>query len=557
METESVRSELSSRSRRSSRHRHTHRSTRSTKSQRKEGGDNTMAPFQTSVNINPDMGRDGQEVIEVQILPQDENWGENTTAVTGNTSEGSQSMEDVSNWPVESDSGLGFVCSRYFGSTIALGLSFVSFVSPLAMVVLPKIGFFPGFTDNIAIQPSQRMQLLACAAECKGILLSLAFKLVLLAIGVWAVFIRPRNAILPRIFVFRAVTLVILAVCIFSYWLFYIVQITEATKALAVGDEATDYNSLVSYVSSFSDTLLFIHYIAVILMEIRHLEPVYYIKIVRSPDGESRSYAIGQLSIQRAAVWVLQKYYTEFPIYNPYLEKIPISKSQRKAQSSIKFYEVDGSNTNGPPGQARSTTGSCTGSAGRRRDSGSAHNERYYEEAERERRVRKRRARLLSAAEDAFAHVRRVRVSSANGQDGGALGPREAAQAVFPSLARALQKYLRATRQQPRHSADSVLAHLGRCLSQDASPRAFLEPFLVEGPVLSADQETRPIQRWSLISDELLARPLADNIEFQLRQGDISLICTIKQLPKFSLSEEVVDPKSNRFVLRLNSETSV
>lgn len=553
METESVRSELSSRSRRSSRHRqHTHRSTRSTKSQRKESSDNTMAPFQTSVNINPEMGRDGQEVIEVQILPQDENWGENTTAVTGNTSEGSQSMEDVSNWPMESDNGIGFVCTRYFGTTIALGLSFVSFVSPLAMVVLPKIGFFPGLSDNMAIQPSQRIQLLSCTAECKGILLSLAFKLVLLAIGVWAVFLRPRNAILPRIFVFRAMTLVILAVCIFSYWLFYIVQITEATKALAVGEEAIDYNSLVSYVSSFADTLLFIHYIAVILMEIRHLEPVYYIKIVRSPDGESRSYSIGQLSIQRAAVWVLQKYYTEFPIYNPYLEKIPISKSQRKAQSSIKFYEVDGS-TNATPGQARSTTGSCGGGSTRRRDSGSAHNERYYEEAERERRVRKRRARLLTSAEDAFAHVRRVRVSS----NGGALGPREAAQAVFPSLARALQKYLRATRQQPRHSADSVLAHLARCLSQDASPRAFLEPFLVEGPVLAADQETRPIQRWSLISDELLARPLADNVEFQLRQGDISLICTIKQLPKFSLTEEVVDPKSNRFILRLNSETSV
>ncbi|CAH0587147.1 unnamed protein product [Chrysodeixis includens] len=553
METESVRSELSGRSRRSLRHRqHTHRSTRSNKSQRKESSDNTMAPFQTSVNINPEIGRDGQEVIEVQILPQDENWGENTTAVTGNTSEGSQSMEDVGNWPMESDNGIGFVCTRYFGTTIALGLSFVAFVSPLAMVVLPKIGFFPGLSDNIAIQPSQRIQLLSCTAECKGILLSLAFKLVLLAIGVWAVFLRPRNAILPRIFVFRAMTLVILAVCIFSYWLFYIVQITEATKALAVGEEAMDYNALVSYVSSFADTLLFIHYIAVILMEIRHLEPVYYIKIVRSPDGESRSYAIGQLSIQRAAVWVLQKYYTEFPIYNPYLEKIPISKSQRKAQSSIKFYEVDGS-TNAAPGQARSTTGSMGGGSTRRRDSGSAHNERYYEEAERERRVRKRRARLLSAAEDAFAHVRRVRVST----NGGALGPREAAQAVFPSLARALQKFLRATRQQPRHSADSVLAHLARCLSQDASPRAFLEPFLVEGPVLAADQETRPIQRWSLISDELLARPLADNVEFQLRQGDISLICTIKQLPKFSLSEEVVDPKSNRFILRLNSETSV
>ncbi|XP_061713908.1 vang-like protein 1 [Cydia pomonella] len=547
METESVRSELSSRSRRSSRHRqHTHRSTRSSKSQRKDGSD-IMAPFQTSVNINPETGRDGQEVIEVQILPQDENWGENTTAVTGNTSEGSQSMEDVSNWPIESDSGIGFMCSRYFGTTVALGLSFVSFVSPLAMVVLPKIGFFPGLTDNIAIQPSQRMQLLSCTAQCKGILLSLAFKLVLLAIGVWAVFLRPRNAILPRIFVFRATILVILSVCTFSYWLFYIVQITEATKALALGEEAVDYSALVSYVSSFADTLLFIHYIAVILMEIRHLEPVYYIKIVRSPDGESKSYCIGQLSIQRAAVWVLQKYYTEFPIYNPYLEKIPISKSQRK-QSSIKFYEVDGNSTTQAP---RSTTGSCSGS--RRRDSGSAHNERYYEEAERERRVRKRRARLLSAAEDAFAHVRRVRVAAANG----ALGPREAAQAVFPSLARALQKYLRATRQQPRHSAEAVLAHLARCLARDASPRAFLEPFLVEAPVLAADQEARRTQRWALVADDLLARPLADNQEFQLRQGDISLICSIRQLPKFNISEEVVDPKSNRFVLRLNSETSV
>lgn len=323
---------------------------RSTKSQRKDS--ENMAPFQTSVNINPEIGRDGQEVIEVQILPQDENWGENTTAVTGNTSEGSQSMEDVSNWPLESDTGLGFVCSRYFGTTVALGLSFVSFISPLAMVVLPKLGFFPGLSDNKAIQPSQIIQLLSCTAECKGILLSIAFKLVLLAIGIWAVFLRPRNSVLPRIFVFRAMMLVILAVCSFSYWLFYFVQINEATKALSVGEEAMDYTSLVSYVSSFGDTLIFIHYVGVILMEIRHLEPVYYIKIVRSPDGESRSYSIGQLSIQRAAVWVLQKYYTEFTIYNPYLEKIPISKSQRKAQASIKFYEVD-SNTNTPTGQTR------------------------------------------------------------------------------------------------------------------------------------------------------------------------------------------------------------
>ena len=46
-------------------------------------------------------------------------------------------------------------------------------------------------------------------------------------------------------------------------------------------------------------------------------------KVVRSPDGESKSYAIGQLSVQRAATWILEKYYTDFPIFNPYLERLP------------------------------------------------------------------------------------------------------------------------------------------------------------------------------------------------------------------------------------------
>ena len=75
----------------------------------------------------------------------------------------------------------------------------------------------------------------------------------------------------------------------------------------------------------------------------------FYIKIVRSPDGESRSYAIGQLSIQRAAVWVLEKYYTDFPIYNPYLEQLPSSPkmnsklmSNNVLRNNYKYYDVDG-----------------------------------------------------------------------------------------------------------------------------------------------------------------------------------------------------------------------
>ena len=65
-----------------------------------------------------------------------------------------------------------------------------------------------------------------------------------------------------------------------------------------------------------------------------------------------------------------------------------------------------------------------------------------------------------------------------------ALSPYEAAQAVFPSLSRPLQKYLRVTRQQPRHTMESILHHLSTCLSFDMSPRSFLEKYLVSAPVL-------------------------------------------------------------------------
>lgn len=125
-----------------------------------------MAPFQTTVNLED--SRDGQEIIEVQILPQDENWGENTTAVTGNTSEQSVSMEDVSNWQGGGESGLGFACQRYMETSLSLILSLVAFFSPLAMVMMPKLGFFSRAFDNADLTPIARSQLLACNAECKG-----------------------------------------------------------------------------------------------------------------------------------------------------------------------------------------------------------------------------------------------------------------------------------------------------------------------------------------------------------------------------------------------------
>lgn len=137
------------------------------------------------------------------------------------------------------------------------------------------------------------------------------------------------------------------------------------------------------------------------------------------------------------------------------------------------------------------------------------------------------------------------------------MDPQEAAQAVFPSLSKSLQKYLRITRQQPQHSIGSILGHLTLCLSHDLSPKAFLEKYMKTSPVMQNDREKKPVQTWALVCDILLSRAIQDNMVFQLRQNDVSLLITVHKIPHFNITEEIIDPKSNKFVLRLNSETSV
>ena len=137
------------------------------------------------------------------------------------------------------------------------------------------------------------------------------------------------------------------------------------------------------------------------------------------------------------------------------------------------------------------------------------------------------------------------------------MDPHEAAQAIFPTMARPLQKYLRVTRQQPRHTMEAILAHLAQCLAHDLAPRAFLERYLAAAPVLEGEREARPVQSWALVCDTLLSRPVTEGVLFQLRQQDVSLLCSVVRLPHFNITEEIIDPKSNKFVLRLSSETSV
>ena len=92
--------------------------------------------------------------------------------------------------------------------------------------------------------------------------------------------------------------------------------------------------------------------------------------------------------------------------------------------------------------------------------------------------------RLVVAVEEAFTHIKRLQEEEQKNPRE-VMDPREAAQAIFASMARAMQKYLRTTKQQPYHTMESILQHLEFCITHDmtpkvgpAAPTSFLSPLL-------------------------------------------------------------------------------
>lgn len=86
--------------------------------------------------------------------------------------------------------------------------------------------------------------------------------------------------------------------------------------------------------------------------------------------------------------------------------------------------------------------------------------------------------RLVVAVEEAFTHIKRLQAEEQQKAPGEVMDPREAAQAIFPSMARALQKYLRTTRQQQYHTMESILQHLAFCITTNMTAKVWREQYL-------------------------------------------------------------------------------
>ncbi|XP_042612213.1 vang-like protein 1 [Cyprinus carpio] len=196
---------------------------------------------------------------------------------------------------------------------------------------------------------------------------------------------------------------------------------------------------------------------------------------------------------------------------------------------------------NAAAGIAQSQSRAMIAAAACRRDS---YNKLYYKEAEHERRGRKRRARLVVAVEEAFTHIHRMQEEEQKKASSDVMDSREAAEAIFPSMARALQKYLHTTRQQHLHSMESIQQHLVFCITNNMTPKAFLESYLTTGPTLQYGKDRWLARQWTLISEASVTSGLKDGTIFLLKFIDFSLVVTSKKIPYIQLAEEFIDPKT-------------
>jgi len=224
METESVRSARSEPPERLHNHRHHHH--RPHRHRAGYSDHNGGAPEQQRLRgpyeTDPDTDRDDRSVStrasrvhrRVPVADGDDRgsqWGETMTVLTGATSEFNYSLEDVDERK-NPENSIGFRCARYAGTVFAGLIGFVAFLSPIAMLVLPRVGI-------------GGWQLTVCRPDCEGMLIAIGFKLLILAAGAWALFIRQPRATMPRLAVSRAGVLVLTFVLTFSFWLFYGVRI--------------------------------------------------------------------------------------------------------------------------------------------------------------------------------------------------------------------------------------------------------------------------------------------------------------------------------------------
>ena len=166
--------------------------------------------------------------------------------------------------------------------------------------------------------PQPQWRIGECNSDCDGLLIGFIARLIMLVVAYWAIFFRPQTATLPRIEFHRCLLVSIAVLLTLAYWLFFIFRLFDKR----FNDFELQYVTIVHFASSMLESLILLHYLAVILLHLRQQKKTYCIKVIRSPDGASQYYSCGALSIQRCAQFVLDKYHRDFKHFGPYADHL-------------------------------------------------------------------------------------------------------------------------------------------------------------------------------------------------------------------------------------------
>lgn len=484
-------------------------------------------------------------MVEVEVIRQADDWGRASTVsvTTASRADGGDSASVVGRGAFflnnTDDDDLNQATRTTWCSChqfLSLAIACLALLSPVVFVCAP---LSPNW--DVKTEPNS-----SCNNECGTQFVGFGVRLLILTIGLWALLLRKPRATGPSSHRLRTIALLLCCVVLVAHWLFF--------GLVLAGKEEPDYNVILRFANSLLDAELFVHYVAVVLIEIRRLRVRYNVKVTRGTDGWTRSYNVSSQSVQETAYDVLNAYYRDFPDSSAAqgFARYPSSRYYKNHVSGLKFYDIDTIGDADPASVRMSGRSRGPMSNSRRKSRRVNPDDRYADEAEHEKKVERRRVRLITSVEESFNLIKRTRAMA------GSMGADEAAAAIFPSMARALQKYLRATRQQSRHSAESVVNHLARCLRLDLSSRAFLQRYFTVPTCLEIHherEESSTPHAWRLIADVSGNKTISRGLEFQLQNQELSLVVEVNDLPELRIIKGKDELKG--FQLKVNSETTV
>lgn len=166
--------------------------------------------------------------------------------------------------------------------------------------------------------PQPQWRISECSSDCDGPFIGFFAKFIMLCFAYWAIFFRSQTSSLPRIDFHRCLLISMAALLTLAYWMFFTFRVFDKR----FNDFELQYMTIVQFALSMLDSLILLHYLAVLLLELRERKKIYCLKVVRSPDGASQYLSCGSLSIQKCAQYVLEKYHREFNNFSPYREHL-------------------------------------------------------------------------------------------------------------------------------------------------------------------------------------------------------------------------------------------